>query len=148
MSHPSHVRGETPGAAAGISAALVRDIVDQFYAKVRADVTLGPIFEAAIDDWAAHLDKLAAFWCSVTLMTGTYKGNPLQAHIKLSGLDDEHFRLWLALFRETLISLCTPEQREVFLVRAERIADSFRFGMAMAKGEIALPLKVASAATD
>lgn len=135
------MRPEAPGAVAGIDEALVRRIVHQFYAKVRADEALGPIFEAAIDDWPAHLDKLTAFWCSVTLMTGAYKGNPLQAHIRLPGLGDAHFRRWLALFRDTLDALCNPHQRDVFMIRAERIADSFRFGIAMSKGELVQPLR-------
>jgi hemoglobin len=41
---------------------------------VRTDALLGPVFNRAIQDWDAHLDKLPAFWSSVTLMTGRYKG--------------------------------------------------------------------------
>ena len=40
----------------------------------------------------------------------------------------------------TLEQLCTPEQAELFFSRAIRIADSFRFGIAMAQGRIAEPL--------
>lgn len=136
----SPIRPEAPGVAAGVDESLVHSVVHQFYAKVRADEMLGPIFEAAIDDWPAHLEKLCAFWSSVTLMTGTYKGNPLQAHIRLPGLQDDHFRRWLSLFHDTLDDLCTPRQRDVFMVRAARIADSFRFGIAMSRGEMAQPL--------
>jgi hemoglobin len=141
MDHPPSIRPEAPGAACGVDEALVREIVVAFYAKVRADEALGPIFHAAVDDWPAHLDKLCAFWSSVTLMSGSYKGNPFKVHVDLPDIRDEHFRRWLGLFRETLNSIATPEQRDVFTVRAERIADSFRFGIARARGEVAEPLK-------
>ena len=42
-------------------------LVEAFYARVRADAELGPIFEDAIDDWPEHLEKLAAFWSSIML---------------------------------------------------------------------------------
>ena len=40
---------------------LVRD----FYARIRADETLGPIFARVIgEDWEPHLQKMFAFWSS------------------------------------------------------------------------------------
>ena len=43
---------------------------------------LGPIFNNAIADWPEHLEKLTAFWSSVMLTSGRYKGNPMAAHLK------------------------------------------------------------------
>lgn len=137
---PTFPASLSPGAAAGIDDALIGVVVDAFYARVRADVMLGPIFDAAVQDWPTHLQRLRAFWSSVTLMSGTYKGQPLQAHFGLPPLSDAHFERWLALFEETLGAHCTPQQAEVFRVRARRIADSFRFGLASLRGEIAQPL--------
>ena len=57
-------------------------LVDRFYAKVRADEVLGPVFNGAVHDWPEHLEKLSAFWSSVMLTTGRYKGNPMAAHMK------------------------------------------------------------------
>src|SRR3546814_15846456 len=57
-------------------------LVALFYARVRADEELGPIFNDAIDDWPEHLEKLVAFWSSVVLTSGRYKGNPMAAHLK------------------------------------------------------------------
>ena len=42
-------------------------LVPRFYARVRADEVLGPIFNRAIGDWPHHLGKLEAFWSSVML---------------------------------------------------------------------------------
>ena len=57
-------------------------LVEEFYARVRADPALGPIFNDAIDDWPEHLGKLTAFWSSVMLTSGRYKGQPVPAHLK------------------------------------------------------------------
>ena len=32
-------------------------LVHQFYAKVRVDADLGPIFNSNVDDWDQHLSK-------------------------------------------------------------------------------------------
>ena len=43
---------------------------------------IGPVFNDAIADWPEHLEKLQAFWSSVMLTSGRYKGRPLPAHIR------------------------------------------------------------------
>jgi len=60
-----------------ISEENICQLVDAFYTKVRADEALAPIFDRAIQDWGPHLNKMYAFWSSVMLTTGRYKGNPL-----------------------------------------------------------------------
>ena len=42
-------------ARTGITEAMIERLVRAFYAKVRADAVLGPIFEARIRDWEPHL---------------------------------------------------------------------------------------------
>ena len=49
-------------------------LVSAFYAKVRRDPLIGPVFNGAIEDWDEHLPKLQSFWLSVVLGTGRYKG--------------------------------------------------------------------------
>ena len=110
---------------------MIHELVHAFYARVRQDPTLGPIFDAAIDDWPSHLDKMCAFWSSVTLMSGRYKGHPMRAHAKLSGIGRAHFDQWLAIFRETTSEVCAPETAAFFIDRAERIAQSLQIGIAL-----------------
>jgi hemoglobin len=129
------------GLAVGIDEALVRAVVETFYAKVRRDPLLGPIFNEAVADWPEHLDRLCAFWSSLTLMTGRYKGDPFGVHLALPPLGPAHFRTWLGLFEETLAALCTPDQAEVFRVRAERVAESLKLGLAIRRGEAPLPTR-------
>ena len=77
-------------------------LVESFYAKVREDPALGPVFNGAITDWPEHLEKLSAFWSSVMLTTGRYKGNPMAAHLKhLETIRTPMFERWLELWRET-----------------------------------------------
>ena len=73
-----------------------------FYARVRQDALIGPVFNGAIGDWPEHLDKLQAFWSSVMLTSGRYKGRPLPAHISHGAtITPATFERWLELWRET-----------------------------------------------
>lgn len=113
----------------GIDETVIETLVRRFYGKVRRDPELGPIFAAAITDWEAHLQKMFAFWSSVTLMSGRYKGHPMQAHQKLTTVDREHFGIWLDLFRETAREVCEPQAADLFIAKAERIAQSLQLAM-------------------
>lgn len=120
-----------PGVAAGVSDPMIRDLVYAFYARVRDDALLGPIFDAEVEDWDTHLEKMCAFWSSVTLMSGRYKGQPMRVHARLPGIGEEHFERWLALFRDTATNVCTTEAGQLFVDRAERIAQSLQLGIAL-----------------
>lgn len=114
-----------------IDAALISDLVDQFYGHVRLDPMLGPIFDAEIGDgWDAHLAKLKSFWRSVMLQEGSYSGRPMPAHMKLKGLTPEHFQRWLALFGQTLGEIgASDAAAEALMDRANRIAHSFQLNI-------------------
>jgi hemoglobin len=128
---------KAPGLAAGIDEALIGELVDQFYAKVRKDDILGPVFEARIDNWDEHLIKLRAFWSSVVLMTGRYKGHPMPVHAAISEITDAHFERWLSLFAETAKTVCPPDAATLFIDRSRRIAQSLSLGIAASRGVIA-----------
>lgn len=114
----------------GVTEAMISDLVHAFYARVRADPDLGPIFEGAIRGvWEPHLQKMCAFWSSVMLTSGRYKGNPMAAHLRHKSIRPFHFDRWLALFRETAQQVCPPDAASAFIDRAERIADSLQRGM-------------------
>lgn len=120
-----------PGTAVAIDEALIARVVHAFYGRVRQDPVLGPIFEEAIGDaWDAHLAKLVDFWSSVLLATGRYSGRPMPAHARIDAIDDELFQRWLGLFAATVQELCTPWQAELFMEKAQRIAESLRLGIA------------------
>jgi hemoglobin len=105
-------------------------LVDRFYAKVRADEALGPIFNAAVHDWPDHLEKLSAFWSSVMLTTGRYKGNPMAVHMEQrAAIEPPMFGRWLELWRETAREILDERGAAAVIAKAERIAESLQLGM-------------------
>lgn len=120
-------------AETGIDEAMIERLVRSFYAEVRADPTLGPIFDARISDWEPHLQRMCAFWSSVTLMTGRYHGQPMRMHKNLP-VDAGHFDRWLELFEQTALRVCPPAAADCFVTRARRIAESLELGIAAGRG--------------
>jgi hemoglobin len=120
-------------ARTGIDEAMIERLVHGFYAKVRADAVLGPVFESRITDWEPHLAQMCAFWSSVALMTGRYHGTPMAKHLPLP-IDGDHFDRWLALFEQAAREICPPGAGAHFIERARRIAQSLEFGIAGAHG--------------
>jgi hemoglobin len=120
-------------ARTGIDEPMIERVVRGFYAKVRQDPLIGPVFEARITDWEPHLQQMCAFWSSVALMSGRYHGSPMVKHMPLP-VDAAHFDRWLALFRETVRELCPPAAQAHFIERAERIAESLEMGVATHHG--------------
>ena len=116
-------------ARTGITEAMIERLVRGFYAKVRQDAVLAPVFEARIQDWEPHLERMCAFWSSVALMSGRYHGSPMARHMPLP-IDAGHFDRWLALFEETAREICPPEAEAHFVERARRIAESLELGVA------------------
>jgi hemoglobin len=104
-------------------------LVDAFYAKVRVDPKLGPVFNRAIGDWGPHLATMRNFWSSVMLTSGRYKGNPVAVHQRVSGIEFELFERWLALFDETCREMFDRDLAELFGDKARRIAESLKLAL-------------------
>jgi hemoglobin len=121
----------------GIDDALIERLVDAFYAKVRDDDLLGPVFDDRIADWPAHLERMRAFWSSVALLTGRYHGSPMEKHQPLP-VDARHFDRWLALFEQTASEICAAAAAEHFVERARRIAESLELGIAGHNGVLVM----------
>ena len=108
----------------------LKRVVDAFYTRVRDDALLGPIFNDAIHDWPVHLANLQAFWSSVMLTSGRYKGQPMVAHARHeSVITPEAFARWLELWRATTGELVAPEAAAALQEKAARIAESIALGL-------------------
>src|SRR5690349_11917373 len=116
-------------ARTGIDEPMIGRVVHGFYARVRQDPLLGPVFDARVKNWDTHLEKMCQFWSSVALMSGRYHGSPMIKHLPLP-VDAAHFDRWLDLFRQTVRELCPPAAQTHFIERAERIAESLELGIA------------------
>lgn len=117
----------------GIDEKMIETLIRGFYARVRKDSLLAPIFDSKISEWEPHLENMFAFWSSLALQTGRYHGQPMAKHMPLA-VDARHFDRWLALFEETARELCPPAAAERFIERAHRVAESLELGLASANG--------------
>jgi hemoglobin len=114
-----------------LSEEQLTEVVGRFYARVRRDAVLGPVFEGAVEDWNRHLHTLVAFWSSVVNGSGRYRGSPMQAHAAHAGLiEPAMFDRWLALWRETTARVLPPAEAALMQERAERMAVALRKGIA------------------
>jgi len=106
----------------------ISTLVHAFYARVRQDDLLGPVFEAHIDDWDHHFIKLTDFWSSVLLRTGRFTGAPMPRHAALPGLNAAMFRHWLGLFHQTAAEQPNQAMARQATEAADRIAQSLWMG--------------------
>ena len=123
----------------GITEERLGELVELFYGRVRKDDLIGPVFNRAIHDWPEHLERLQAFWSSVMLTSGRYKGRPLPAHVKHGdSIRQASFDRWLELWREATEEVLPPAAAAAIQEKAGRIAESLSLGIAFARGEVKL----------
>lgn len=116
--------------AAQIDEAGLERVIALFYDRVRGDAELGPIFNDAVGDWPAHLEKLVAFWSSVMLTSGRYKGSPMAAHLEHKArITPAMFDRWLALWDRTTAEIMAPAAAAAMQAKAARIAESLQLAL-------------------
>ncbi|WP_082396343.1 group III truncated hemoglobin [Sphingopyxis macrogoltabida] len=109
---------------------MLERLIPRFYERVRADAEIGPLFDAAVHDWPGHLDKLVAFWSSVMLTSGRYKGNPVAEHLKHKAqITPAMFDRWLAIWAATTDELTPPAIATALQAKAGRIAESLQLAL-------------------
>ena len=105
-------------------------VIPAFYARVRQDPEIGPLFNAAIEDWPHHLERLVAFWSSVMLTTGAYKGSPMAAHLKhRDAIVPRMFDRWLELWDEVTGDMLVPGPAKALQAKARTIAESLKLAL-------------------
>jgi hemoglobin len=111
--------------ADGVNESSIATLVDRFYTRVRQDEILGPVFAEKIgNDWEPHLETMRAFWSSLMLASGRYKGNPMMKHLLLvPRIGSEHFDRWLSIWQQTTAELFPPETAATFLSKAQSMAE-------------------------
>ncbi|QOW20077.1 group III truncated hemoglobin [Lysobacter ciconiae] len=120
------------------------DLVDRFYDRIQVHPTLGPVFNAAVDDWPAHKELLTSFWSSVALGTRSYRGNPMAQH-RGHAIHAGHFDEWLALWRETADEVLDAEHAALVHEYAKRIGRSLKYGLGLQEGVRSLELPIVGA---
>jgi len=109
-----------------LNRADVYTLVTTFYAKIRKDDVLGPIFNNRIHDWDSHLDHLTDFWESSLFFVNKYKGNPLEKHVEVDAaidhvINEHHFGIWLNYWIQTLDELFEGDKANIAKNRARKM---------------------------
>jgi hemoglobin len=76
----------------------ISNLLRHFYADVRQDPLIGPIFNAQVKDWKTHLEMIANFWETVIGGPRTYARPMPMKHLPLQ-LREEHLERWLFLWQ-------------------------------------------------
>lgn len=101
-----------------------------FYADVRQHAEIAPIFAANIEDWPAHLEKIADFWSGITGGPRLYAGGMPWKHIPLR-LEERHFAAWLGLWARHCQAHLPPAEAAELIAAAETIGQRLRQIVAM-----------------
>jgi hemoglobin len=107
----------------------IANLVAHFYAKIRRDEFLGPIFNKHIkeEQWPLHLEKIADFWESNLFGVIKFKGNPIEKHIAVDkqskhSIEMTHFAKWLQLWLESIDELFEGQIAEKAKHNARKMA--------------------------
>ncbi len=105
------------------TADTITQLVHGFYADVRQDPLLGPVFERALHgQWDTHLERLVDFWSTVALGTRSFKGDVFARHMALTGVTPAHFAAWVGLWQQHTSLWLAPEVAQDLQVAAHGIA--------------------------
>ncbi|MCO4824361.1 MAG: group III truncated hemoglobin [Amylibacter sp.] len=111
----------------------IETVVKHFYARVRVDKTLGPLFIGILSNdpeiWRVHEAKIANFWANAILHERSYDGNPMLVHSGISAIEPSMFTNWLALFDQTLSDELPSDLALQWSTLAHRIGRGLRFGV-------------------
>ncbi len=114
-----------------LTSAVIRRVVEAFYAKARQDALLGPVFNTLVDDWDAHIEKVTAFWLYATRLDRSYNARDfMPAHVRHPQITASLLPRWLLLFRQTAQEICTENVAKILVDIAERMAASIELSLA------------------
>ncbi len=123
-----------------VTEAQIDRVVMQFYTRVRAHPTLGPIFSAHVADWPQHEEKIGRFWRNALLLQRCYDGNPMQAHMAAGNVRTQHFPVWLSLFDTVLEQELPPPLAQAWSSLAHRIGRGLSYGLPQEHSESHAPV--------
>lgn len=103
----------------------VSKLLRHFYADVRQDPLIGPIFNAQIKDWKYHLEIIASFWETLIGGPRTYARPMPMKHLPLQ-LKEEHFERWLFLWQANCRAQLSIEAAREMIDLAHHIGHKLR----------------------
>jgi len=96
-------------------------LLRHFYADVRQDPLIGPIFNSQIKDWKHHLEFIASFWETIV---GGPRPMPVK-HLTLR-LREEDFERWLFLWQANCRARLFSDVAKEMIDLANHIAHRLR----------------------
>ncbi|PCH73990.1 MAG: globin family protein [Rhodobacteraceae bacterium] len=118
-------------------------VVKRFYARVRENPVIGPVFleslTASRDVWDPHEAKIADFWANAILFERSYDGNPMMVHSGISAIKPEMFDVWLDLFADTLRQTLPEPTAAAWEALARRIGRGLRMGVVTTQADPTKP---------
>ena len=108
------------GGSEGISRLL-----RHFYADVRQDPLIGPVFNAQIQHWKRHLEIIASFWETVVGGPNSYSRSMPMKHLALH-LREEDFERWLFLWQANCRAQLPSDVAKEMIALANHIAQRLR----------------------
>ncbi|MBV8414401.1 MAG: group III truncated hemoglobin [Verrucomicrobia bacterium] len=109
-------------------------LLRHFYADVRQDPLIGPIFDVQIKDWHRHLEIITSFWEAVIGGPRAYAGPMPMKHVPLR-LREEHFERWLFLWQANCRAQLPTDVARELIALANHIAHRLRI-ILVSRGEI------------
>lgn len=119
-------------ADANVTEGLVREVMVSFYADVRSDAVLGPVFISAIGDgdWSPHVERVISFWLSALRISRGYDNKRfMPAHLRHPQITADLLPTWLALFRKSVDAHCEPGQASAFMAVAEAMIENLELSI-------------------
>ena len=100
-------------------------LLRHFYADVRQDPLIGPIFNTQIKDWKHHLEVIASFWETIIGGPSTYARPMPMKHLTLR-LREEDFERWLFLWQANCRAQLSGDVAKEMIDLANHIAHRLR----------------------
>lgn len=96
-----------------------------FYSKILKDNLIGHFFTQVVKlHFEKHLPTMIDFWETVLFGKAIYKGNPILKHIdlhRIEALKPEHFKRWIAVWKETVNELFKGENAKQAIAKAKQM---------------------------
>jgi hemoglobin len=110
------------------------NLLRHFYADVRQDPLIGPIFNSQIKDWKHHLEVIGSFWETLLGGSRSYARPMPMKHLPLQ-LTQEHFARWLFLWQANCRAQLPADVAREMIDLAHHIAGRLRLILGVQSNE-------------
>jgi hemoglobin len=119
--------GPAPDTDSPIPDEQIRQLVDSFCGKIRADADLGPIFERLVfGDRETHLAKMSDFWSSVMLTTRYDRKSLVAVRKHMCEFEIGLLDRCLVLFGDSCDEFMDSETAGLCWLKAAHVAESLK----------------------